>query len=723
MWKVATSAVRSSTVAVPRGDGLQGRAELVPADVGEEAEVPEVDAEHGGVPAHRQLERAEDGPVAAEGDHELAAGIRAARRGARAEVDERHVVVARPDVDDDALRGAFARGVLEHADADGAVGGVQREGRHLAKPRTLCYRFVATMTIEQTRPKQLRADDFPDLDDPVMFPRMSEAKLERLAKTGTLRSYAAGEVLVEQGQRDAPFLVVMRGRVRVLDRKPGKDIWVAEGDPGTFLGDIATFTGEPAVTECVASDETDVISFEREDLRAMLVAWPEMAEMVLQALMARREWHVAHGHGMLRLIAPRGSRRAFEVRDLLERNLVPVRWYDADDDEESGGMLRWLQIPPEETPILVRNQSVLRNPSAAQVARELGLRADVDGERFDLVVLGGGPAGLAAAVYGGSEGLRTLVTEAWAPGGQAGTSTRIENYLGFPSGISGEQLTRKATLQARRFDAVLSSFHRAVELARGPEGLVRVDLDDGQHALARTVVVATGARWRTLAADGVERFTGAGVYHAAMASDAERCRGEDVIVVGGGNSAGQAAVHLSRGARSVRVVVRGAGAGRHDVVLPRRADRGAPEHRGRHRHRDQRRPRQRPARGGRPARPGGRRRAARRRHRRVRDDRRRSVHGGRAHDALARRVRLHPLRRGRRELRRPEPLARTGAGPAPARDRLARRVRRGRRPRRGHEACRRRRRRRRAGRALRPSGARRMSGARTLRPDHGVPNG
>jgi thioredoxin reductase (NADPH) len=151
------------------------------------------------------------------------------------------------------------------------------------------------------------------------------------------------------------------------------------------------------------------------------------------------------------------------------------------------------------------------------------------------------------------------VTEAWAPGGQAGTSTRIENYLGFPTGISGTELTRKATLQARRFDAVLSSFHRAVELARGAEGLVRIDLDDGQHALARTVVVATGARWRTLAADNVGRFTGAGVYHAVMATDAERCRGEDVIVVGGGNSAGQAAVHLARVARSVRVVIRGEG--------------------------------------------------------------------------------------------------------------------------------------------------------------------
>ena len=423
----------------------------------------------------------------------------------------------------------------------------------------VCYCFEHAMTLEQTQPKQLRADEFPALDDEVMFPRLSAKKLERLAEFGTRRSFAAGETLYAQGMRDAPFLVVERGSVRMLDRKPGKDVWIAVADAGTFLGDIATFTGEPSIAECVADEPTDVIAFERPALRAMLAAWPELAELVLRTMMARREWHVANGYGVLRLIAPRGSRRAFEVRDLLERNLVPVRWYDVDTDDESTAMLDWLQIPREETPVLVRNTAVLRNPSAAQVARELGLRAEIDGQRFDLVVLGGGPAGLAAAVYGGSEGLRTLVTESWAPGGQAGTSTRIENYLGFPTGISGVELTRKATLQARRFDAVLSSFHRAVELARGAEGLIRVDLDDGQHALARTVVVATGARWRTLAADNVERFTGAGVYHAAMASDAERCRGEDVIVVGGGNSAGQAALHLARGARSVRIVVRGDG--------------------------------------------------------------------------------------------------------------------------------------------------------------------
>jgi thioredoxin reductase (NADPH) len=415
------------------------------------------------------------------------------------------------------------------------------------------------MTIQETTPTQIRAESFPDLADEVMYPRMSAQKLEKLAERGERRSFAAGETLYEQGQRDAPFLVVERGKVRVLDRKPGKDIWIADADAGTFLGDIATFTGEPAIAECVAAEPTDVIAFDRAELRAMVATWPELAELILRTLMVRREWHEAHGYGVLRLIAPRGSRRAFEVRDLLERNLIPVRWYDVDTDEESAAMLDWLRIPREETPVLVRNTTVLRNPSAAQVARELGLRAEIDGERFDLVVLGGGPAGLAAAVYAGSEGLRTLVAEAWAPGGQAGSSTRIENYLGFPTGISGTELTRKATLQARRFDAVLSSFHSAVELARGPEGLVRVDLDDGQHALARTVVVATGARWRMLDAANVERFTDAGVYHAVMPTDGERCRGEDVIVVGGANSAGQAALYLSRTAHNVRLVIRGDG--------------------------------------------------------------------------------------------------------------------------------------------------------------------
>ena len=403
---------------------------------------------------------------------------------------------------------------------------------------------------------RVRAEPFADLDDPVLYPQLTDEKLAKLAERGERRSFAPGEMLFDQGVRDAPFFVIERGVVDILDRRPGEELWIARIGVPTFLGDIAMFTGEPTIAACVAAEPTDVIAFDREGLRAMMAEWPEFGEYVLRTMTARRTWLEGRGHGVLRLIASRGSRRAFEVRDLLERNLLPVRWYDVDTDAESAGLLDTLGIPRSETPVLVRNDGVLRNPSPAQVARELGLRAEVDGKRFDLVVLGGGPAGLAAAVYGGSEGLSTLVCEAWAPGGQAGTSTRIENYLGFPTGISGTELTRKATLQARRFDAVLSSFHRVVELVDGPEGLIRVDLDDGQHVIARTIVLATGARWRTLDAEGVSRFEQAGVYHAAMATDAERCRGEDVIVVGGGNSAGQAAVHLSRAARSVRVVVR-----------------------------------------------------------------------------------------------------------------------------------------------------------------------
>lgn len=396
----------------------------------------------------------------------------------------------------------------------------------------------------------------PDLADAALYPRFSAKKLAWLAARGERRAFAAGEALYEQGLRDAPFHVIERGAVDLVDHRPGKRVVIARADAGTFLGDIAIFTGEPTISAAVATEPTETISLERPQLRAMLAEWPELGEIVLSTMMARRAWHEREGHGM-RLIAPRSSRRAFEVRDLLERNLLPVRWYDVDADPESAKMLDWLGLRPEQTPVLVRNDEVLANPSAAQVARALGLRAEVDGERFDLVVMGAGPAGLAAAVYGGSEGLRTFVAEAWAPGGQAGTSTRIENYLGFPSGISGRELTRKATLQARRFDAVLSSFHEVVELAEGPDGLLRLDLDDGQHVLARTIVVASGARWRTLDAEGVERFTGAGVYHAAMARDGVRCRDEDVLVVGGGNSAGQAAVHLARHARSVRMVVRG----------------------------------------------------------------------------------------------------------------------------------------------------------------------
>lgn len=413
-------------------------------------------------------------------------------------------------------------------------------------------------TMDEQEIKVIRMDNFPDLSDELIFPRMSDAKREWMARHGAEKShFEPGEILYEHGQRDTPFYVLETGRVEFVVRKPGKDIHVAEADAPTFVGDIAIFTGEPTITACVAVEPTDVLVMKRGCLREMVARWPELGEHIFETLLARRAWHEEQGNGALRLIADRSSRRAFEVRDLLERNLLPVKWYDVDNDPEADAMLEWLDIPKEETPVLIHAREVMQNPSTAQVARAMHLRQEVDGERFDLVVLGAGPAGLAAAVYGGSEGLSTFVAESWAPGGQAGTSTRIENYLGFPAGLSGRELTTRATLQARRFDAKLSSFHRAVELANGPEGLVRVDLDDGQYVLARSLVMATGAEWRELDAEGIDRFMGAGVYHAAMPSDAVRAEGKDVIIIGGGNSAGQAAAHMASKARSVRIVVRG----------------------------------------------------------------------------------------------------------------------------------------------------------------------
>src|SRR4051794_2314648 len=235
--------------------------------------------------------------------------------------------------------------------------------------------------------RAVRSERFPDLADEVIFPRLSPAKLEWLAKRGERRVFQPTEVLYEHAVRDAPFYVVERGLVEFVDRKPGKDVTVAQADGGTFIGDIAMFTGEPTISACVAAEPTEVIVFERPALRDMVARWPEFGELVFRTLSARRAWHEAEGHGVMRLIAPRGSRRAFEVRDLLERNLLPVRWYDVDTDRESAALLEWLDIPRSETPVLVHATEVMRNPSAAQVARALRLRAEVEAQRFDLVVL------------------------------------------------------------------------------------------------------------------------------------------------------------------------------------------------------------------------------------------------------------------------------------------------------------------------------------------------
>ena len=254
--------------------------------------------------------------------------------------------------------------------------------------------------------KRVQAEFFAELSDPVLFPRLSDAEIEPLAERGERRTFEPDELLFEQGIRDAPFFIIEHGVVDIVDRRLEEDVWFARMDGGTFIGDVSMFTGEPTIAAGVAVEPTSVIAFERPELRAMLA---ELPELVLQTMTARRAWLEGNEVGVLRLIASRSSGRAFEVRDLLERNLLPVRWYDVDTDAEIAALLETLAIPRSETPVLIRIDGVLRNPSAAQVARTLGLRAEVDGQTFDLVVLGAGPAGLAAAVYGASEGLRTFV--------------------------------------------------------------------------------------------------------------------------------------------------------------------------------------------------------------------------------------------------------------------------------------------------------------------------
>jgi thioredoxin reductase (NADPH) len=274
-------------------------------------------------------------------------------------------------------------------------------------------------------------------------------------------------------------------------------------------------------------------------------------------MVTRREWLQGRGLGQQRLIGSRWSGESFAVRELLERNLVPFTWHDLATDADSRILMEGLGIAEAECPVLVRSDSVIRRATVTSVADELGLRAQVDGQSFDVVVLGGGPAGLATAVYASSEGLSTLVVERFAPGGQAGMSARIENYLGFPTGLTGAELARRATLQARKFGAVISSVHEASQISEPYGGGFReIGLADGQRVRGRCVVLAPGADYRRLPAENADRFEGLGLYYAATHIEAQQCSEEDVVVVGGANSAGQAVVKLAGHAREVHVVAR-----------------------------------------------------------------------------------------------------------------------------------------------------------------------
>jgi thioredoxin reductase (NADPH) len=400
-------------------------------------------------------------------------------------------------------------------------------------------------------------EDFLDPDDPILFPRLTPEQVEYLTEIGTQLSFARGELVFEHGQRETPLYVVLSGALDIIDQAPEGDRYFTQCREGTFAADISMFTGEPTLAAGFAAEPTSLLALPPEDVRRVVATAAELGDLLLRTMVTRREWLQGRGLGQQRLIGSRWSGEAFAVRELLERNLVPFTWHDLATDEESRVLLDGLGIGDAECPVLVRSDSVLRRATVTSVANELGLRAQVNGQAFDVIVLGGGPAGLAAAVYASSEGLTTLVVERFAPGGQAGTSARIENYLGFPTGLSGAELTRRATLQARKFGAVISSVHEASHLSEpDPGGLREVGLADGQRVRGRAVVLAPGADYRRLPAENAERFEGLGLYYAATHIEAQQCSEEDVVVVGGGNSAGQAVVKLADHARQVHVVAR-----------------------------------------------------------------------------------------------------------------------------------------------------------------------
>jgi thioredoxin reductase (NADPH) len=414
---------------------------------------------------------------------------------------------------------------------------------------------------------------FLDPDDATLFPRLTAAQTEQLAEHAETRSFSPGEIIFEQGQRDAPFFVVLSGAVDIIDRQPDGDHYFTQCQQGTFIADISMFTGEPTLARGVVAEETSLLVMAPDALRKLVAGTAELGDLLLRTMVVRREWLKGEGYGLARLIGKRSSGDAFAIRELLQRNLVPFSWHDIDNDEESKALLERLGIGADECPILVRTHSVLRCPTVTQVADELGLRATVDQRTFDAVVLGAGPAGLASAVYASSEGLTTLVIERFAPGGQAGTSARIENYLGFPTGLSGSDLTQRATLQARKFGAVISSAHGGCRFSMSEsDGLRQLVLADGQQVRARFVVLAVGADYRRLPADGAERFEGRGLYYAATYLEALQATDEDVVVVGGGNSAGQAVVNLTSYARHIHLVVRRALTGTMSSYLIDRID-------------------------------------------------------------------------------------------------------------------------------------------------------
>ncbi|HEX6435198.1 MAG TPA: FAD-dependent oxidoreductase [Gemmatimonadales bacterium] len=397
-------------------------------------------------------------------------------------------------------------------------------------------------------------------DRDIAFPTLSDQDLAALKIRGHLRQVHAGEVLYQEGDRNQSFFVLLDGAVEVVDNSRDPPHQLAVHRRGNFTGDVALLSGRTALVTVRAIEDGTVLELSTQDLRRAVDQLPELGAIIIKAFIERRQLILNDGFQGVKLIGSRFSPEAHRLRDFATRNAIPFRWIDLETDQEAEALLRQLGVPASATPILMgRNGEWHSRPSLEDFGACAGLTAELEPEHvYDLVIVGAGPAGLAAAVYAASEGLDVLVADAMAAGGQAGTSMLIENYLGFPTGISGAELTGKALIQAQRFGARVSVPTTVRSL--GVDGGDRVlTLSDGTWLRTRCVLIASGVEYRRLNVPRFSEFEGAGIYYAASEMEARLCRGEEVVVVGAGNSAGQAVVYLAGHDRSshVHLVMRG----------------------------------------------------------------------------------------------------------------------------------------------------------------------
>jgi thioredoxin reductase (NADPH) len=385
-------------------------------------------------------------------------------------------------------------------------------------------------------------------------PALSASQLATLTQLGDERIAEIGDVLYRVGDRRYPFIVILEGEVSIRDAA-GDEI-VRHG-PSNFLGELNLLSGQTVFVTAVVTERLRYIAVDRDVLRSLLYEDESLSELVLSAFIARREsLQQVQGIG-LEIVGPRSSRSTMRMLDFARSNRLPFTWRDPDRGADSADAAVIAALDEQSLPLVrLPGGAELRGPSPGEVSRALGIGRELGArEEVDLLVVGAGPAGLGAAVYGASEGLDTLIVDSSGLGGQAGTSRRIENYLGFPAGITGNELTSRAVTQARKFDARLATPYRAVSLEPG-SGSHTVRLEDGQELVARAVLIATGAQYRRLPVDDLDQYEGVSIFYAAGPPEAQLCGAARVAVVGGGNSAGQAAVWLTRGGALVTLLHR-----------------------------------------------------------------------------------------------------------------------------------------------------------------------